>query len=394
MYKEWNIDTHLIHNSEKITRGAITPSITPAVAYAFNNVDEAASIVDGTIDGTQYGRFGNPTVRLLEKKIATLEGGEAALALSSGMAAIATALLAFLKSGDHVVVTKDIYGGAYKFLTTLAPRFGIEVDFVDCTDLSYVSDSIKENTKALYLESPSNPHLVVLDIPKLSEIAHSHGIPVIIDNTFMTPYLQKPLQLGADIVVYSATKYLNGHGDVLAGFITGKSEQIEFMKKKIMVNLGQPLNAWEAFLILRGLKTLGVRLERHCHTAQKIAEFLDGHPMIEKVFYPGLKNHPQYYLAQEQMKGSGGVISFEVQGGLENGKKLMDSLHVITLAFSLGDPETLIEHPASMTHFPLTKFQRESAGITDGLIRLSVGLESVEDIIFDLNQALKRLKQS
>lgn len=393
MIKEWDLDTRLIHDVKWPHKDAITPSITPAVAYAFKNTDEAAAIVDGSLPGVQYGRFGNPTVRLLEEKITALEGGEDTLALSSGMAAIATALLAFLQQGDHVVVTKDVYGGAYKFLTTLAPRFGIEVDFVDCTDAENVNAAIKENTKALYIETPSNPHLVVLDIPLLASIARQHDIPLIVDNTFMTPYLQKPLELGADVVVYSATKYLNGHGDVLAGFIVGKSEHIDFMKKKLMVNLGQPLNAWEAFLILRGLKTLGIRMERHSSNAQKVAKYLAAHPLIEKVFYPGLKTHPQYELAQKQMRMMGGVVSFEVKGGLQGGKKFMDSLKLATIAFSLGDPETLVEHPASMTHFPLTKEQREHAGITDGLIRLSVGLESADDIIFDLQQALHQLEK-
>lgn len=391
MHNHWEVETCLIHHKSKKYHGAITPSITPAVAYAFANANEAAAIVDGSKEGTQYGRFGNPTIQLLEEKMASLEGGEAALALSSGMAAIATALLAFLEAGDHVIVTKDIYGGAYKFLTTLAPRFGIEVDFVDCTKPENVIDSIKGNTKALYLETPSNPHLVVLDLEKLTTIAHEHQLPVIVDNTFMTPFLQQPLKHGADVVVYSATKYLNGHGDVLAGFIVGNKCDIDFMKKKIMVNLGQSLNAWEAYLIIRGLKTLGVRLEKHCESAQKIATYLEKHPMIEKVFYPGLAEQSQYELAKKQMRANGGVVSFEVKGGLENGKKLMDSLKLITLAFSLGDPETLIEHPASMTHFPLSKEQREEAGITDGLIRLSVGLENTNDIIADLDQALNKL---
>lgn len=391
MNKDWDIETQLIHSAQHPHKEAITPSITPAVAYAFSNADEAAAIVDGSMPGIQYGRFGNPTSRILEEKIAHLEGGESALGVSSGMAAIATALLAFLKQGDHVVVTRDVYGGAYKFLTTLGPRFGIEVDFVDCTNLTNVSAAIKDNTTALYIETPSNPHLVVLDISALAEIAHRHGIPLIVDNTFMTPYLQKPLELGADVVVYSATKYLNGHGDVIAGLIVGSKEHVEFMRKKIVVNLGQSLNAWEAFLMLRGLKTLSVRLERHCHNAQQVADYLDSHPAVKEVFYPGLSHHPQYELAQKQMKLMGGVVSFEVNGGLDAGKKLLDALKLATLAFSLGDPETLVEHPASMTHFPLTRKQREEAGITDGLIRVSVGLESPNDIISDLEQALRQI---
>lgn len=393
MKMEWSINTKIIHEKQSPdskTR-AISPSIVPAVAYAFPDVETAANVVAGEEEGVYYGRYGNPTLRMLETKIAALEGGEAALGVSSGMAAISISLLAFLEKGEHVIVTKDVYGGTYSFLTSLAPRFGIEFDFVDCTNIASITNAIKPNTKAIYLETPSNPKLTILDIKTISHICKSYGLSIIVDNTFMSPYLQNPLKLGADVVVHSATKYINGHGDVLAGFVVGKNETIHFMRKKLMGDLGQNLNAWESYLILRGIKTMGLRVERHCYTAQKVAEFLESHPYIEKVYYPGLLSHPQHELARKQMKGMGGIVSFEVKGTLAEGKKFINSLQLAMISFSLGDPETLVQHPASMTHASIPKEERIKYGITDGLIRLSVGLEDTNDIIRDLDQALSNL---
>jgi methionine-gamma-lyase len=360
----------------------------PAVAYAFPDAETAASVVSGFRPGVYYGRYGNPTTRVLEQKIAELEGGEDSIGLASGMAAISSALLAVLKHGDHVLVTKDVYGGTYSFLTSLAPRFGIAFDFVDCTDLAMLEKAVQPETKAIYIETPSNPCLTVLDIQAIARIAKSRSLPLIVDNTFMTPYLQKPLDLGADAVVHSATKYLNGHGDVLAGFVVGKREYIEFIRKKIAGDLGQNLNAWESFLIIRGLKTLAVRVQKHCSSAQQIAAFLHRHPLVERVYYPGLESHPQHELAGRQMKAMGGIISFEVKGGYQAGTAFINRLKLAMISFSLGDPETLVQHPASMTHFAIPQEQRILFGITDGLIRLSVGLEHPDDIIADLRQAL------
>ncbi|GEN89091.1 trans-sulfuration enzyme family protein [Oceanobacillus sojae] len=390
MKNNWDIDTALIHHSKRgaTHSGAVVEPIIPAVAYAFPDTDTAAAVVSGEKEGVYYGRYGNPTLFSLEEKIASLEGGEAALGVSSGMAAISIALLAYLKQGDHVVVTKDVYGGTYKFLTNIAVRYGIEYNFVDCTNPEFIHNHIKENTRAIYIETPSNPHLTILDIKKISEISKLYGIPLIIDNTFMSPYLQNPLELGANIVVHSATKYLNGHGDSIAGFIVGNSDDITFMRNSLMGDLGQVLSAWDAFLILRGLKTLGVRMERHCKNALEIATFLENHPQVEKVYYPGLPSHPQHELAKEQMKGMGGIVSFELKDGKEAGKRFIDSLKLIIISFSLGDPETLVQHPASMTHFSIPMEEREKFGITDGLIRLSLGLENAKDLINDLEQAL------
>ncbi|MFS0557582.1 trans-sulfuration enzyme family protein [Brevibacillus sp. 179-C9.3 HS] len=390
---KWKMDTTIIHTAQEPCQktGAVVSAVVPAVAYAFPDADSAAACVAGEREGTYYGRYGNPTITTLEQKIAVLENGEAALGVSSGMAAISGSLLAFLKQGDHVVCTRDVYGGSYKFLTTMAPRYGIATDFVDCTDLQAVERAFLPNTKVLYIETPSNPCLTVLDIEALSRLAHAHGVVVIVDNTFLTPYLQRPLELGADIVVHSATKYLNGHGDVIAGFIIGKQEHIQFMRKNVMGDLGQNLNAWDAFLILRGLKTLGLRVKQHGQNAQAVAEFLAQHPAISHVYYPGLPSHPQHELAKRQMAGMGGIVSFEVKGGYEAAKSFINALRLAMISFSLGDPETLVQHPASMTHSSIPACERVKFNITDGLIRLSTGLEDVEDIIADLEQALASL---
>lgn len=388
--KTRNFETEVIHavNKPDERTRAVSPSIVPAVAYAFTDVESAIETVMGKNDDVYYGRYGNPTIKLLEDKIAYLEGGESALAVSSGMAAISNALLCYLTTGDHVIVTKDIYGGTHHFLTVLAPRFGIEFDFVDCTCLEAVTAAIKENTKVLYIETPSNPSLTVLDIQALSKLAHAFDLSVIVDNTFMTPLLQRPLELGADLVVHSATKYINGHGDVIAGLMIGNQKDISFIRKNLMGDLGQNLNAWDAYLILRGIKTMAIRVKKHNENAMEIANFLEQHPFISKVNYPGLVSHPQYELAQSQMKGMGGIVTFEMKGNFETAKKFLNQLSLAMISFSLGDPETLVQHPASMTHASIPKEEREQFGISDGLIRLSAGLECAKDIIEDLDNAL------
>jgi len=390
MNRKWNFSTKAIHHNKplNVNNHAVSQPVVPAVAYAFNSADEAAATVTGEREGFYYGRYGNPTTEVLEDKIATLENAEAALGVSSGMAAITNALLAVLSQGDHVVITKDVYGGTHKLMTSFAPRYGISCDFVNCSDLHMLESAIKHNTKAIYIETPSNPSLTVLHIEEIADIARKYAIPLIVDNTFMTPYLQKPIDLGADIVVHSATKYLNGHGDVIAGFVCGTQSMINKMRSNIMGDLGQNLNAWEAYLILRGLKTLGLRMDRHCKNALEIAKFLESHPAVTRVYYPGLCSHPQFDIAQKQMKDNGGIVSFEVKGGVEAGKKFINELQLALIAFSLGDPETLVQHPASMTHSSIPEDRLNEFGISKGLIRLSAGLEDVEDIIRDLDQAL------
>ena len=388
LYKNFN--TQAIHEEQLPDEqsGAVSQAVIPAVAYCFKDAESAVEVVSGAKEGRYYGRYGNPTTRTLEKKVAKLENAEDALGVSSGMAAISIALMANLRSGDHVVVTKDVYGGTHKFLSNIATRYGIEYDFVDCTSPSEIEKAIKANTQVIYIETPSNPTLTLIDIEEVAAVAKRYGLKLIVDNTFMTPYLQKPLELGADIVVHSATKYLNGHGDVIAGIICASKADIDYMRKDVMGDLGQNLNAWEAFLILRGIKTLGIRMEQHCRNAQVIAEYLEQHPLVDRVFYPGLPSHPQYELAKRQMKNMGGIIAFEVKGDVQAGKNFISALKIAMISFSLGDPETLVQHPASMTHSSIPEDQLHEFGLSKGLIRLSVGLEDAEDIIDDLNQAL------
>ena len=389
----WRLDTQLIHASQSPhpVTGAVSQPIVPAVAYAFPSAEAAAAVVAGEQEGFYYGRYGNPTIQVLEQKLALLEGAEDALAVSSGMAAISIALMSCLAQGDHVVVTKDVYGGTYSFLSSFAARYGISYTFVDCTDSVAVERAIAANprTKALYMETPSNPRLTVLDIGSLSAVARASGVKVIVDNTFMTPCLQQPLRHGAHITVHSATKYINGHGDVIAGIIAASKQDIAYMRKKLMGDLGQNLNAWEAFLILRGLKTMSLRVERHCRSALTVAQFLENHPAIADVYYPGLPSHPQHQLAARQMKAMGGIVSFELKGGLDAGKAFINALRLALISFSLGDPETLVQHPASMTHAAIPPEERRAMGIADGLIRLSVGLEDAHDIIDDLQLGLQ-----
>lgn len=390
---KFNFNTQAIHNEQNPDEktGAVSEPIVPAVAYSFDTAEDAVAVVNGETDGVYYGRYGNPTTRTLEKKIASLEKAEDSLAVSSGMAAISISLMNFLGQGDHVVVTKDVYGGTHKFLSTIAPRYGIEYSYVDCTDVSSIEKAIKTNTRVLYIETPSNPSLTLLDIEAISELAKIKNLPVIVDNTFMTPYLQRPLELGADVVVHSATKYLNGHGDVIAGVICGKKDVIQNMRKNLMGDLGQNMSAWDAFLVLRGIKTLGIRMEQHCQNAQKIAEFLERHPSVKKVYYPGLLSHPQHDLAIDQMNGMGGIVSFEIKGGVDVGKRFIASLDIAMISFSLGDPETLVQHPASMTHASIPEEDLHKFGISTGLIRLSAGLEDADDIINDLDQAFSKI---
>lgn len=392
----WKFNTKTVHLAQEPDHktGAVSEPIVPAVAYAFTDAETAASIVNGEEEGIYYGRYGNPTSRTLEKKMAGLEGSEDALGVSSGMAAISIAIMTFLKNKDHIIVTKDVYGGTHKFLSTIAPRYGMEYDYIDCTKTEKIESAIKENTKAIYIETPSNPTLTLIDIKKVSKISRKYNIPLIVDNTFMTPYSQRPLELGADIVVHSATKYINGHGDVIAGIICGDAKTIKYMRHNIMGDLGQNLNAWESYLILRGIKTLGIRVEKHSDNSQKVAEFLEIHPLVKKVYYPGLLSHPQYELAKEQMKSMGGIISFEIKGDVNVGKKFISQLKLAIISFSLGDPETLVQHPASMTHSSIPENALKDFGISSGLIRLSVGLEDVEDIINDIDQALDTINNT
>ncbi|KAF5062098.1 methionine gamma-lyase [Anaerotignum sp.] len=374
--------------------GSLTMPIYQTSTFFFENCEQGGHRFAGQENGYIYTRLGNPTTSVLESKVAALENGEACVAASSGMGAISSCLWSIAGAGKHILADETLYGCTFALLQHGMTRYGVDVTFVDTSNLDVVKANLKENTVCIYLETPANPNLKIADISEISRIAHSFNpsIKVVCDNTFASPYLQRPLELGADVVVHSATKYLNGHGDVIAGFVIGKAD---FMQEVRMFGLkdmtGAVLGPFESFLILRGLKTLEIRMQRHCASAKAIAEFLDGHEKVEKVYFPGLVNHPGHEIAKKQMDDFGGMISFEVKGGKEAGMKFVNSLSLATIAVSLGDAETLIEHPASMTHSTYGEEDLKAAGISAGLIRLSVGLENVEDIIADLSMGLEKI---
>lgn len=388
------LDTKIVHGGNVIdpTTGSLATPIYQTSTFVFNSAEEAADkFAHKDQPGAYiYTRVGNPTQEQLENKIALLEGGEAGLAFSSGMGAITTTILTLCSSGDHIVSTNSIYGSTYAFLSHHCKRFGIETTFVDGTNTNNIRKAMKKNTKIVYIESPSNPVLSLVDIEETAKIAHEYGALLLIDSTFASPYSQRPIELGADIVIHSATKSINGHGDVIAGIIVGKKDILDKIRfDGIMDTTGACLSPFDAWLILRGMKTLGARMRITTSTALKVARFLEKHPKIEKVYYPGLESNPQHELAKKQMDDFGSIVSFEVKGGVEAGRQLMNNVKVCTLAVSLGDAETLIEHPASMTHKQISREERLEAGITDGLVRLSIGLEDPEDIMNDLEQALR-----
>lgn len=371
--------TNAIHIGEEHLRGALITPIYQTSTFVFDKIEEIAT------GGYVYTRVANPTQTVLEKKMAVLEDGEDCIALASGMAAITATILTSIKCGDHVVSGDVIYGCTYDLFTGILKDLGIEVTFVDASKPGNIGKAIKDNTKLIFLETPANPTMKLSDISAISEIGRDHGVKTIVDNTFMTPYFQKPLKLGADIVVHSATKYLCGHGDTLGGIIVSTADFIKEVRRRVLKDMGGAISPFNAWLLIKGLKTLGIRMDRHEKNAIEIAKFLESHTKVKKVLYPGLRSHTQFDLAKKQMKGFGGMLSFEMEDSSE-AKKLLDRVRLCSLGVSLGSTETLIEHPYSMTHRSLPK--REDLGITDRLIRLSVGIEDVEDIIADLEQAL------
>jgi methionine-gamma-lyase len=375
--------------------GAHNTPIYQTTTYAFQDVDHGARLFHdafnpevGLQDGFIYTRFGNPTQQALEKKITALEEGEAALAFSSGMAAISAVFFLMAKPGDLILADNSLYGTTRDFLVQIMEKFGAEVTFVDFSNLVQVRMALSPETKVLYCESPTNPRLKCVDIAALAALAKTVGAATVVDNTFLTPFFQKPLLLGADIVVHSATKYLSGHGDCISGLVVGSQRMINELRCVIHNNLGGVISPFNAWLVLRGIKTLPLRMKQHELNAMSIAAFLQQHPAVEAVHYPGLATHPQHAVAKKQASGYGGVLSFELKGGFEAGKSLMNRVKLCTLAVSLGDVDTLIEHPASTTHAVVPREERLAAGLTDGLVRLSVGIESLEDLIQDLQQGL------
>jgi methionine-gamma-lyase len=385
-------DTQCVHASTvPDDKGSVITPIYQTSTFKFQDVDHGADLFAGKRKGYIYTRMANPTIEGVEDAVAVLEGGYGGLGTGSGMAAIHTTFAALLESGDHVICSDSVYGPTNTLLVTVMSRFGVETTFVDTSDLGAVTGAIRPSTKMIYVETPGNPTLVITDIAAVARLAHEHGAKLVVDNTFMSPIMQKPLSLGADVVVHSMTKYLNGHADVVAGMIVVKDEGGYATFRKVLNQIGGVIDPFNSFLVARGIKTLAIRMERQSRSAEKIAHYLEDHDKVDHVYFPWLESHPQHELAKKQMTGPGGVISFELEGGIEAGKKLMNSMELLTLAVSLGGVETLIQHPASMTHATMGAEARKHAKITDGLVRIAVGIEDVDELIADLDQGLAKL---
>ena len=370
---------------------ALSPPIYQSSTFSFESAEHGAACFAGEVDGYIYTRLGNPTHRALEMEVAYLEGGEDAVAFASGMAATMTLVLSLARPGDNIVSGDTLYGGTHALFRNRLPEMGIEARQIDTCVAENVAKTADEKTKLVFLETPANPTLRMTDISAVAKICHERGIPLVVDNTFPTPYYQNPLALGADLALHSATKYIGGHGDTVAGIVVGKKDVIHEIRNEFLADFGGVISPFNAWLLLRGLKTLPVRMDRHTENATEIAQFLSYHPKVEQVIYPGLRTHPQYELGRRQMSGAGGMVSLIVKGGRDAGRIVMNSVELITLAVSLGDVDSLIQHPASMTHSTYSSEELASAGIHEGLIRISVGLEDVEDIEADLRQALSRI---
>ncbi len=367
------------------TTGAILTPIHQSTTFV------QPSVAEYMATGYSYSRSGNPTVRAMEVKAAVLEGGADAAAFSTGMAATNAVLLAMLNAGDHVVFSDVVYGGTYRLVTQVYKRFGVEYDFVDTSNPESVAAAIRDNTRLIFTETPANPTLKLTDIAAVSAIAGARGIPHCVDNTFLTPYYQRPLELGADLIVHSTTKYFDGHNATVGGAVVARTDELQEKIKFIQNSTGTTMSPQVAWLTLQGTKTLSERLDRQSDNAMQVARFLEAHPMVNQVAYPGLESFPQHELAKKQASGFGAMAWFEVKGGAEAGKKLMGLVELWTLAENLGSVESLITHPVTMTHAAIEPEERLRIGITDGLVRISVGMEDAEDLIEDLEQALDRV---
>ena len=376
--------TKVVHSGRYTPANGVVPPIYQTATYAFETAQEMQDIIEKRSPGFIYSRVGNPTQKVFEEKMAVLEGGESAKAFASGMAAISAAVLAVVERDDHVICDRTVYGSTYDLFTWMLPRLGVSVSMIDLSNTDELEENLQDNTKLIFYETPANPTMKLIDIKKISQY---HPLSMV-DNTYMTPYLQNPLKLGSDVVIHSATKYICGHCDTLGGVIISDAEFIE-RTHRILKDFGGALSPFNAWLLLRGIKTLTLRMDRHTSNAEKIADFLAKHPAVAEVHYPGLKNHPQHRLAKAQMHGFGGMIAFEMHN-YDEAETLINSLELCTLAVSLGCVETLIQHPTSMTHAAVPKEERKGLGLTDELVRISVGIEDVDDIIADLSQALDR----
>lgn len=384
------INSRLVHGGyHPDATGAVSVPIYQTSTFAFRDAAHGAALFAGEEDGFIYTRIGNPTIRALEDCVADLENGAGGVATSSGLGAVSTLYMALLEQGAHLVSTAAVYGPSRGLIESHFARFGVSASFVDTSTLDNLRRAIRPETRLVYVESPSNPAMQVTDIAGAAAIAHEHGCLLAVDNTFASPYLQQPLDLGADIVLHSITKFINGHADLVGGILVARDTALVKRLRTVMVAMGCNMDPHQAFLALRGVRTLALRIERAQAGAQAIAQWLERHPKVRNVRYIGLPSHPQHELAGRQMRGFGTMIAFEVAGGLEAGKRLMNHVEVATLAVSLGGVETLIEHPASMTHAGMSREAREAAGFPDGLVRYSVGIEDVDDLIADLEQALE-----
>ncbi|MGM8211487.1 methionine gamma-lyase [Virgibacillus sp. W0430] len=386
-------ETTAIHEgyNAKGMHGSISTPLFQTSTYEFESAQQGERRFAGEEEGYIYSRIGNPTVTVLEKRIAAMENGERGLAFSSGMGAISAVLIALTKANDHILCSSGIYGCTFGLLTMMKEKYNMSFDFISMDTKEEIRAQIKPETSCIYVETPINPTMKLIDLQMVAEVAKEYNIPVVVDNTFSSPYLQRPLELGCDVVVHSATKYLNGHGDVIAGLAVGKREFLDEVAATTQKDIGGVIGPFDAWLLLRGMKTLPLRMDRHSDNAERIFEKLRKHPKIKAIYYPHDTNHPNYPIAKKQMKRGGGVIAFEIGGTKEAAQALLNDLAFLKVAVSLGDAETLIEHPATMTHAVIPENERLLMGITDQLIRLSVGLEAWEDIWEDLEQALNKL---
>jgi methionine-gamma-lyase len=390
--KDLGFDSKLIHAGAIDDQfGSVTVPIYQTSTFKFRDADHGAACFAGEDEGFIYTRINNPTIDSLEKMVAELENGYRGIACSSGMGAVNTIYMALLERGAHIISTAAVYGPARSVIEKHYSRFGVEASYLNTCDLESITRAIRPYTKMIYIETPANPTMDIADLTAVAKLAKEHNLITVVDNTFCSPYLQNPLDFGIDVVFHSVTKFLNGHADVVGGVIVAREKKIYNQLREMMVIMGCNMDPHQAYMVIRGIKTLSVRMDRAQENAMKIARFLEDHPKVKWVRYPGLKSHPQYNLGQKQMKGPGAMISFELVGGLNAGKTLMNSVKLASLAVSLGGVETLIQHPASMTHSKMDRQSRANSGLTDGLVRFSVGIENVQDIINDLDQGLNKI---
>jgi methionine-gamma-lyase len=387
-------DTLVIHEGydDKAHKGSLTTPLYQTSTFSFESAKQGEQRFSGEEAGPIYSRLGNPTVHVLEERMTMLENGKGALAFGSGMAAVSTVLVHLTKTGDHILCTRGIYGCTFGLLSMMEEKYNITHDLIRMATEEEIEKAIKPETVCIYVETPINPTMELVDLHAVVNVAKRHGLKVVVDNTFSSPYLQNPLTIGVDFVLHSATKYINGHGDVIAGLLVGNDkEEMDNIRKSVQKDYGGIISPFDAWLLIRGLKTLPVRMERHTSNAEKLLTYLKSHPLVEKVFYPFDKDNPQYEIAKRQMSAGGGLISFTIKGGREGAQHFMDSLSLIKIAVSLGDAETLIQHPATMTHSVVPEQNRLSMGITDSLLRLSVGLENADDLLTDLAGAFEKM---